>query len=280
MNNLELKKTANKVREGIITGVYSAKAGHPGGSLSSAEIFTELYFEEMHINPEKPCDPDRDRLVLSKGHACPGMYAAMALRGYFPIEEMKTLRHLGSRLQGHPSMALLPGVDMSTGSLGQGFSAAIGMALAGRLDRKSYRVYSLLGDGELQEGEIWEAAMFAGNQKLDNLCAIIDNNDLQIDGRVEDVNDPNPIGQKFEAFKFHVIEIDGHDFDQLRAAFKEARETKGQPTVIIAHTVKGKDVSFMENAVGWHGKAPNEEQYKVAMADLARIDEKLAKEEA
>ena len=280
MNNLELKKTANKVREGIITGVYSAKAGHPGGSLSSAEIFTELYFEEMHINPEKPCDPDRDRLVLSKGHACPGMYAAMALRGYFPIEEMKTLRHLGSRLQGHPSMALLPGVDMSTGSLGQGFSAAIGMALAGRLDRKSYRVYSLLGDGELQEGEIWEAAMFAGNQKLDNLCAIIDNNDLQIDGRVEDVNDPNPIGQKFEAFKFHVIEIDGHDFDQLRAAFKEARETKGQPTVIISHTVKGKDVSFMENAVGWHGKAPNEEQYKVAMADLARIDEKLAKEEA
>ena len=280
MDNLELKKTANKVREGIITGVYSAKAGHPGGSLSSAEIFTELYFEEMHINPEKPCDPDRDRLVLSKGHACPGMYAAMALRGYFPIEEMKTLRHLGSRLQGHPSMALLPGVDMSTGSLGQGFSAAIGMALAGRLDRKSYRVYSLLGDGELQEGEIWEAAMFAGNQKLDNLCAIIDNNDLQIDGRVEDVNDPNPIGQKFEAFKFHVIEIDGHDFDQLRAAFKEARETKGQPTVIIAHTVKGKDVSFMENAVGWHGKAPNEEQYKVAMADLARIDEKLAKEEA
>jgi transketolase len=280
LNNLELKKTANKVREGIITGVYSAKAGHPGGSLSSAEIFTELYFEEMHINPEKPCDPDRDRLVLSKGHACPGMYAAMALRGYFPIEEMKTLRHLGSRLQGHPSMALLPGVDMSTGSLGQGFSAAIGMALAGRLDRKSYRVYSLLGDGELQEGEIWEAAMFAGNQKLDNLCAIIDNNDLQIDGRVEDVNDPNPIGQKFEAFKFHVIEIDGHDFDQLRAAFKEARETKGQPTVIIAHTVKGKDVSFMENAVGWHGKAPNEEQYKVAMADLARIDEKLAKEEA
>ncbi|MEE8816277.1 MAG: transketolase [Lachnospiraceae bacterium] len=280
MNNLELKKTANKVREGIITGVYSAKAGHPGGSLSSAEIFTELYFEEMHINPEKPCDPDRDRLVLSKGHACPGMYAAMALRGYFPIEEMKTLRHLGSRLQGHPSMALLPGVDMSTGSLGQGFSAAIGMALAGRLNRKSYRVYSLLGDGELQEGEIWEAAMFAGNQKLDNLCAIIDNNDLQIDGRVEDVNDPNPIGQKFEAFKFHVIEIDGHDFDQLRAAFKEARETKGQPTVIIAHTVKGKDVSFMENAVGWHGKAPNEEQYKVAMADLARIDEKLAKEEA
>ena len=280
MNNLELKKTANKVREGIITGVYSAKAGHPGGSLSSAEIFTELYFEEMHINPEKPCDPDRDRLVLSKGHACLGMYAAMALRGYFPIEEMKTLRHLGSRLQGHPSMALLPGVDMSTGSLGQGFSAAIGMALAGRLDRKSYRVYSLLGDGELQEGEIWEAAMFAGNQKLDNLCAIIDNNDLQIDGRVEDVNDPNPIGQKFEAFKFHVIEIDGHDFDQLRAAFKEARETKGQPTVIIAHTVKGKDVSFMENAVGWHGKAPNEEQYKVAMADLARIDEKLAKEEA
>lgn len=280
MNNLELKKTANKVREGIITGVYSAKAGHPGGSLSSAEIFTELYFEEMHINPEKPCDPDRDRLVLSKGHACPGMYAAMALRGYFPIEEMKTLRHLGSRLQGHPSMALLPGVDMSTGSLGQGFSAAIGMALAGRLDRKSYRVYSLLGDGELQEGEIWEAAMFAGNQKLDNLCAIIDNNDLQIDGRVEDVNDPNPIGQKFEAFKFHVIEIDGHDFDQLRAAFKEARETKGQPTVIIAHTVKGKDVSFMENAVGWHGKAPNEEQYKVAMADLAKIDEKLAKEEA
>jgi transketolase len=280
LNNLELKKTANKVREGIITGVYSAKAGHPGGSLSSAEIFTELYFEEMHINPEKPCDPDRDRLVLSKGHACPGMYAAMALRGYFPIEEMKTLRHLGSRLQGHPSMALLPGVDMSTGSLGQGFSAAIGMALAGRLNRKSYRVYSLLGDGELQEGEIWEAAMFAGNQKLDNLCAIIDNNDLQIDGRVEDVNDPNPIGQKFEAFKFHVIEIDGHDFDQLRAAFKEARETKGQPTVIIAHTVKGKDVSFMENAVGWHGKAPNEEQYKVAMADLARIDEKLAKEEA
>ena len=278
MDNLQLKKTANAVRRDIVTEVYSAKAGHPGGSLSAADLFTFLYFEEMHIDPKNPKDPDRDRFVLSKGHTCPGLYAAMAERGYFPKEELPTFRHLGARLQGHPSMQYLPGLDMSSGSLGQGISAACGMALAGKIDGKSYRVYTLLGDGELEEGEIWEAAMFAGNQHLDNLCVIVDNNNLQIDGRIDDVNSPKPIDEKFAAFKFHVIKINGHDFDEIRAAFQEAENTKGQPTLILASTIKGKGVSYMENQAGWHGKAPNAEQYETAMQDLDRIDEELAKE--
>ena len=278
MDNLQLKKTANAVRRDIVTEVYSAKAGHPGGSLSAADLFTFLYFEEMHIDPKNPRDPDRDRFVLSKGHTCPGLYAAMAERGYFPKEELPTFRHLGARLQGHPSMQYLPGLDMSSGSLGQGISAACGMALAGKIDGKDYRVYTLLGDGELEEGEVWEAAMFAGNQHLDNLCVIVDNNNLQIDGRIDDVNSPKPIDEKFAAFKFHVIKINGHDFDEIRAAFQEAENTKGQPTLILASTIKGKGVSYMENQAGWHGKAPNAEQYVTAMQDLDRIDEELAKE--
>ena len=278
MDNLQLKKTANAVRRDIVTEVYSAKAGHPGGSLSAADLFTFLYFEEMHIDPKNPKDPDRDRFVLSKGHTCPGLYAAMAERGYFPKEELPTFRHLGARLQGHPSMQYLPGLDMSSGSLGQGISAACGMALAGKIDGKDYRVYTLLGDGELEEGEVWEAAMFAGNQHLDNLCVIVDNNNLQIDGRIDDVNSPKPIDEKFAAFKFHVIKINGHDFDEIRAAFQEAENTKGQPTLILASTIKGKGVSYMENQAGWHGKAPNAEQYVTAMQDLDRIDEELAKE--
>ena len=278
MDNLQLKKTANAVRRDIVTEVYSAKAGHPGGSLSAADLFTFLYFEEMHIDPKNPKDPDRDRFVLSKGHTCPGLYAAMAERGYFPKEELPTFRHLGARLQGHPSMQYLPGLDMSSGSLGQGISAACGMALAGKIDGKDYRVYTLLGDGELEEGEVWEAAMFAGNQHLDNLCVIVDNNNLQIDGRIDDVNSPKPIDEKFAAFKFHVIKINGHDFDEIRAAFQEAENTKGQPTLILASTIKGKGVSYMENQAGWHGKAPNAEQYETAMQDLDRIDEELAKE--
>ena len=278
MDNLQLKKTANAVRRDIVKEVYSAKAGHPGGSLSAADLFTFLYFEEMHIDPKNPRDPDRDRFVLSKGHTCPGLYAAMAERGYFPKEELPTFRHLGARLQGHPSMQYLPGLDMSSGSLGQGISAACGMALAGKIDGKDYRVYTLLGDGELEEGEVWEAAMFAGNQHLDNLCVIVDNNNLQIDGRIDDVNSPKPIDEKFAAFKFHVIKINGHDFDEIRAAFQEAKNTKGQPTLILASTIKGKGVSYMENQAGWHGKAPNAEQYETAMQDLDRIDEELAKE--
>ena len=271
MTNTELKKTANEIRKGILTAVYSAGAGHPGGSLSSADIFTFLYFEEMNIDPQKVDNPDRDRFVLSKGHCAPGLYSTMANRGYFPVEELKTLRKLGSRLQGHPSMQYLPGLDMSSGSLGQGVSAAVGMAMAGKMDDKSYRVYTLLGDGELEEGEVWEAAMFAGFRKLDNLTVIVDNNGLQIDGPVDKVCSPYPIDKKFEAFNFHVINVDAHDFDALRGAFKEARRTKGVPTAIIAHSVKGKGVSFMENQVGWHGKAPNKEQYEQAMAELEAI---------
>ena len=271
MTNTELKKTANEIRKGILTAVYSAGAGHPGGSLSSADIFTFLYFEEMNIDPQKVDNPDRDRFVLSKGHCAPGLYSTMANRGYFPVEELKTLRKLGSRLQGHPSMQYLPGLDMSSGSLGQGVSAAVGMAMAGKMDDKSYRVYTLLGDGELEEGEVWEAAMFAGFRKLDNLTVIVDNNGLQIDGPVDKVCSPYPIDKKFEAFNFHVINVDAHDFDALRGAFKEARKTKGVPTAIIAHSVKGKGVSFMENQVGWHGKAPNKEQYEQAMAELEAI---------
>ena len=260
MNKLELQITANEVRKGIVTAVHSAKAGHPGGSLSAADIFTYLYFEEMNIDPKNPKKPDRDRFVLSKGHTAPGLYSTLAQRGYFPVEDLKTLRHLGSYLQGHPDMKHIPGVDMSSGSLGQGISAAVGMALSAKLTNDDYRVYALLGDGEIQEGQIWEAAMWAGHRKLDNLVVIVDNNNLQIDGSVEDVCSPYPIDKKFEAFNFHVINIDGNDFDQIRAAFKEARETKGMPTAIIAKTVKGKGVSFMENAAGWHGKAPNDEE--------------------
>lgn len=275
MNKLELQITANEVRKGIVTAVHSAKAGHPGGSLSAADIFTYLYFEEMNIDPKNPKMPDRDRFVLSKGHTAPGLYSALAHRGYFPVGDLKTLRHLGSYLQGHPDMKHIPGVDMSSGSLGQGVSAAVGMAAAGKYDKKDYRVYTLTGDGEIQEGQIWEAAMWAGHRKLDNLVVIVDNNNLQIDGSVEDVCSPYPIDKKFEAFNFHVINIDGNDFDQIRAAFKEARETKGMPTAIIAKTVKGKGVSFMENAAGWHGKAPNDEEYEIAMADLEKAGEAL-----
>ncbi len=280
MNNLELKKIANNVRKGIVTSVHSAKAGHPGGSLSAADIFTYLYFEEMNIDPKNPRMENRDRFVLSKGHTAPGLYSALANRGYFPVEELTTLRKLGSRLQGHPCMQDTPGVDMSSGSLGQGISAAAGMALSAKLDNRDFRVYTLLGDGEIQEGQVWEASMFAGFRKLDNLVVIVDNNGLQIDGPVDQVCSPYPIDKKFEAFNFHVINIDAHDFDQIRAAFKEARQTKGMPTAIIAHSVKGKGVSFMENNVSWHGTAPNDEQYAVAMADLEKIDEELAKEEA
>jgi transketolase len=275
MNKLELQITANEVRKGIVTAVHSAKAGHPGGSLSAADIFTYLYFEEMNIDPKNPKKPDRDRFVLSKGHTAPGLYSTLAQRGYFPVEDLKTLRHLGSYLQGHPDMKHIPGVDMSSGSLGQGISAAVGMALSAKLTNDDYRVYTLLGDGEIQEGQIWEAAMWAGHRKLDNLVVIVDNNNLQIDGSVEDVCSPYPIDKKFEAFNFHVINIDGNDFDQIRAAFKEARETKGMPTAIIAKTVKGKGVSFMENAAGWHGKAPNDEEYEIAMADLEKAGEAL-----
>ena len=276
MTNKELQKKANEVRKGVLTAVHAAKAGHPGRSLSSADLMTYLYFEEMHIDPAKVDDPDRDRFVLSKGHCAPGLYSAMANRGYFPVEELKTLRHLGSRLQGHPSMQYLPGLDMSSGSLGQGISAACGMALAGKMDNKSYRVYTMLGDGELEEGQVWEAAMFAGFRKLDNLVVIVDNNGLQIDGPVDQVCSPYPIDKKFEAFNFHVINIDAHDFDQIRAAFEEAKQTKGMPTAIVAKSTKGKGVSFMENQVGWHGKAPNDEEYAKAMADLEAIDKALA----
>ena len=275
MNNLELEKMANEIRKDIVTAVHSAKSGHPGGSLSSADIFTYLYFEEMNVDPANPKWEDRDRFVLSKGHVAPGLYSTLAEKRYFPKEDLKTLRHTGSYLQGHPDMKHIPGIDMSSGSLGQGVSVAVGMAAAGKYDKKDYRVYTLTGDGEIQEGQIWEAAMWAGHRKLDNLVVIVDNNNLQIDGSVEDVCSPYPIDKKFEAFNFHVINIDGNDFDQIRAAFKEARETKGMPTAIIAKTVKGKGVSFMENAAGWHGKAPNDEEYEIAMADLEKAGEAL-----
>ena len=275
MNKLELMKTANEVRKGIVTAVHSAKAGHPGGSLSAADIFTYLYFEEMNIDPKEPKKADRDRFVLSKGHTAPGLYSVLAQRGYFPVEDLKTLRHTGSYLQGHPDMKHIPGVDMSSGSLGQGISAAVGMAIAGKLDNADYRVYTLLGDGEIQEGQVWEAAMLAAHKKLDNLVVIVDNNNLQIDGAIDEVISPYPIDTKFEAFNFHVINIDGNDFDQIDAAFKEAKTVKGCPTAIIAKTIKGKDVSFMENQAGWHGKAPNDEEYAVAMADLEKVGEAL-----
>ena len=275
MDKLMLMKTANEIRKDIVTAVHSAKAGHPGGSLSAADIFTYLYFEELNIDPKDPKKADRDRFVLSKGHTAPGLYSALAERGYFPKEDLKTLRHTGSYLQGHPDMKHIPGVDMSSGSLGQGISAAVGMAIAGKLDNADYRVYTLLGDGEIQEGQVWEASMLAASHKLDNLVVIVDNNNLQIDGTIEEVNSPYPIDKKFEAFNFHVINIDGNDFDQIDAAFKEAKKVKGQPTAIIAKTLKGKGVSFMENQVGWHGKAPNDEQYAIAMEDLEKAGEAL-----
>lgn len=276
MNKLELQKTANEIRKGIVTAVHSAKAGHPGGSLSATEIFTYLYFEEMNIDPKDPKKADRDRFVLSKGHTAPGLYSTLAHRGYFPVEDLTTLRKLGSYLQGHPCMQHIPGVDMSSGSLGQGISAAVGMALSAKMSGDSYRTYTLLGDGEIQEGQVWEAAMFAGARKLDNLVVIVDNNGLQIDGPIDEVNSPYPIDKKFEAFNFHVINVaDGNDFDQLKAAFDEAKATKGMPTAIIAKTVKGKGVSFMEGQVGWHGKAPNDEEYAIAMEDLKKEGEAL-----
>ena len=275
MNNFELAKVANEIRKGIVTSVHSAKAGHPGGSLSATEIFTYLYFEELNVDPKNPKWEGRDLFVLSKGHVAPGLYATLAERGFFPKEDLVTLRHTGSYLQGHPDMKHIPGVDMSSGSLGQGFSTAVGMAAVGQFDKKDYRVYCLAGDGEIQEGQIWEAAMWAGHRKLDNLVLIVDNNNLQIDGAISDVCSPYPIDKKFEAFNFHTIVVDGHDFDQLRAAFKEAKETKGKPTASIATTVKGKGVSFMENNAGWHGKAPNNEEYAIAMADLEKAGETL-----
>ena len=276
MNKLELQKMAVEVRKGIVTGVHSAKSGHPGGSLSAADIFTYLFFEELNIDPKNPDKADRDRFVLSKGHTAPGYYAALANRGFFPVEDLTTLRHVGSYLQGHPDKKHIPGVDMSSGSLGQGISAAVGMALSAKLSNDDYRVYTLLGDGEIQEGQVWEAAMFAGARKLDNLVVIVDNNGLQIDGKIEDVCSPYPIDKKFEAFNFHVINVaDGNDFDQLDAAFKEAREVKGMPVAIVMKTVKGKGVSFMENQASWHGTAPNDEQYAVAMEDLKKVEEAL-----
>ncbi len=275
MDRPELKKMAHEVRKGIITSIYSAKAGHPGGSLSAADLFTYLYFEELNVDPENPKMENRDRFVLSKGHTAPGLYAALAHRGFFPVEDLVTLRHTGSYLQGHPDMKCVPGVDMSTGSLGQGLSTAVGMALAAKMDKKDYRVYALCGDGEIQEGQIWEAAMFAGHRRLDNLVVIIDHNKLQIDGRVEDVCSPYPIDEKFKAFNFHTITIDGHNFDEIDAAFKEAKETKHMPTAIIANTIKGKGISFMEDAAEWHGKAPKEAEYLVAMEELKKAGEAL-----
>ncbi|MCR4908980.1 MAG: transketolase [Lachnospiraceae bacterium] len=275
MNKKELEKKANEIRQSIVTAVHAAKSGHPGGSLSAADMFTYLYFEEMNIDPKKPDDPDRDRFVLSKGHTAPGLYSTLAARGYFPASDLEKLRHTDFYLQGHPDMKHTPGVDMSSGSLGQGLSAGVGMALAAKIDGKSYRTYVLCGDGEIQEGQIWEAMMFAGAKKLDNLVVIIDNNGLQIDGKVEDVCSPYPIDKKAEAFNFHVININGHDFDEIASAFKEAKETKGMPTAIIMHTIKGKGVSFMEDKVGWHGKAPNDEEYATAMEELKKAGEAI-----
>lgn len=276
MNKLELQKMANEIRKDIVRSIHSAKAGHPGGSLSAADVFTYLYFEEMNVDPAEPKNPERDRFVLSKGHTAPGLYAALAHRGFFPVEELITLRHIGSHLQGHPDMKGTPGVDMSSGSLGQGVSTAVGMALAAKMNGDSYRVYTLLGDGEIQEGQVWEAAMFAGDRKLDNLVMIIDNNGLQIDGDIADVCSPYPIDKKFEAFQCHAINVeDGNDMDQLKAAFDEARSVKGKPSVIILKTVKGKGVSFMENQASWHGVAPNDEQYAAAMEELEKAGEAL-----
>jgi len=264
----ELKILACRVRMGIIEAVHAAKSGHPGGSLSAADMFTYLFFKEMNVDPEDPEGADRDRFVLSKGHTAPGLYSALAVRGFFPEEELKTLRHIGSRLQGHPNMNETPGVDMSTGSLGQGVSAAAGMALAAKQQGKDLRVYTLLGDGEIEEGQVWEAMMFAHHYKLDNLCVIIDNNDLQIDGRIADVVDPYPIPEKLQAFGLNVVEIDGHDFEQIEKALETAKATKDVPTAIVMKTLKGKGVSYMEDKAGWHGKAPNDEEFVQAMDEL------------
>ncbi len=270
MTNEELMKKANDVRIGIVDAVHAAKSGHPGGSLSVADIMTYLYFEEMNIDPKNPAKEDRDRFVLSKGHCAPALYSTLAHRGFFPVSDLTTLRKVGSYLQGHPDKKHIPGVDMSSGSLGQGFSAAVGMALAGKMDGKNYRVYAVAGDGEIQEGQIWEAAMLAGAHNLDNLVLVVDNNGLQIDGKIEDVCSPYPIDEKLRAFNFEVIVIDGNNMEEIRNAFTKARETKGRPTAIVAHTVKGKGVSFMENQAGWHGKAPNDDEYKIAISDLQK----------
>ena len=264
----QLMAVACKVRMGVIEGTHAAKAGHPGGSLSAADLFTYLYWKELNVDPANPKWEDHDRFVLSKGHTAPGLYAALAHRGFFPVEDLKTLRQIGSHLQGHPNMNMTPGVDMSTGSLGQGISAACGMALTGKIKNKDYRVYALLGDGEIEEGQVWEACMFAHHYKLDNLCIVIDNNGLQIDGKIDEVMSPYPIPEKLRAFGFEVAEIDGHDFDQMEEAFAKARATKGVPFAIVMKTVKGKGVSYMENQVGWHGKAPNDAEYEQAMAEL------------
>lgn len=278
MTDLELQKMAVEVRKGIIIGVHAAKAGHPGGSLSSADVLTYLYFEEMNIDPKEPNKVDRDRFVLSKGHSAPAVYSALAHRGYFPVSDLNSLRHVGSHLQGHPCLQHTPGIDASTGSLGQGLSIAVGMALSAKLDGSSYRVYSILGDGEIQEGQIWEASMFAGHRQLDNLCVIVDNNGLQIDGKVDDICSPYPIGDKFKAFNFHAIEVDdGNDIAKLRAAFNEAKSVKGQPVAIVMKTVKGKGVSYMENQAEWHGKAPGDELYAKAMEELEKAGEMLCK---
>ena len=275
MTNAELEKKANEVRQSIVTALHSAKSGHPGGSLSAADIMTYLYFEEMNVDPKNPKMADRDRFVLSKGHVAPALYSVLAHKGYFPVEDLVTLRHTGSYLQGHPDMKHISGVDMSAGSLGQGLSCAVGMAQAGKMDDKDYQVYAMCGDGEIQEGQIWEAAMWAGAHHLDNLTVIVDNNNLQIDGTVEEVCSPYPIDKKFEAFNFHVININGNDMEEIRNAFAEARKVKGMPVAIIAKTTKGKGVSFMENQVGWHGKAPNDEQYEQAMEELKKAGEAL-----
>jgi len=275
MTNAELEKKANEVRQSIVTALHSAKSGHPGGSLSAADIMTYLYLEEMNVDPKNPKMADRDRFVLSKGHVAPALYSVLAHKGYFPVEDLVTLRHTGSYLQGHPDMKHIPGVDMSAGSLGQGLSCAVGMAQAGKMDDKDYQVYAMCGDGEIQEGQIWEAAMWAGAHHLDNLTVIVDNNNLQIDGTVEEVCSPYPIDKKFEAFNFHVININGNDMEEIRNAFAEAKKVKGMPVAIIAKTTKGKGVSFMENQVGWHGKAPNDEQYEQAMEELKKAGEAL-----
>lgn len=276
MELLELKQKANEVRKGIVTAVHAAKSGHPGGSLSAADILTYLYFEEMNIDPAQPKKADRDRIVLSKGHNAPGLYAVLAERGYFSKKDLLTLRHIGSYLQGHPDMKHINGVDMSSGSLGQGISAAVGMAVSAKISGDSYHVYTLLGDGEIQEGQVWEAAMFAGHRKLDNLTVIVDNNNLQIDGSIEDVCSPYPIDKKFEAFNFHVICVeDGNDMEQLKKAFDEAKTVKGKPVAIIARTLKGKGISFMENKASWHGKAPNDEEFSQAMKELDEATKEL-----
>jgi len=273
MDKSNLIKTANEVRKGALKAVATAKSGHPGGSMSAADILTYLYFEEMNIDTKDPKKPDRDRFVMSKGHNTPGYYSTLALRGFFPIEDIVTFRKTGSYLQGHPDMKNIPGVDMSTGSLGQGISAAVGMAIAGKYDNSNFRVYCMLGDGEIQEGQVWEAAMLAGFRELDNLVLIIDNNNLQIDGAIDEVNSPYPIDKKFEAFNCHVININGHDFHEIDAAFKEAKTVKGKPTVIVAKTVKGKGISFMENKASWHGTPPNQEQYELGMEELEKAGE-------